>query len=75
MMAAPANVLDLFRLDSKVVVVTGASSGLGAGFALALAQAGADLVLAARRADRMEATAGGVEALGRRALCVVTDLV
>ena len=43
------NVLDLFRLDGKVAVVTGASSGLGAGFSLALAQAGADIVLAARR--------------------------
>jgi NAD(P)-dependent dehydrogenase (short-subunit alcohol dehydrogenase family) len=46
-----------FRLDSKVVVLTGASSGLGAGFARALSAVGADLVLAARRRDRLEEVA------------------
>ncbi|MBB1022783.1 SDR family NAD(P)-dependent oxidoreductase, partial [Dietzia sp. E1] len=42
-------VLDRFRLDGRVAVVTGASSGLGAGFARALSSAGATVVLAARR--------------------------
>ena len=42
-------VLDLFRLDGKVAIVTGASSGLGVGFAKALAEAGADVALGARR--------------------------
>ncbi|MFC4003727.1 SDR family NAD(P)-dependent oxidoreductase [Prauserella oleivorans] len=68
------NVLDLFRLDGKVAVVTGASSGLGAGFALALAQAGADVVLAARRTDRLQEVADRVRGTGRRALCVATDV-
>src|SRR5512144_3421283 len=46
-------VLDLFRLDGKVAIVTGASSGLGVAFAQALAEAGADVVLGARRAGAL----------------------
>jgi NAD(P)-dependent dehydrogenase (short-subunit alcohol dehydrogenase family) len=42
------SLIDLFRLDGRVVVVTGASSGLGVGFAQSLAESGADIVLAAR---------------------------
>ncbi|MGY1967165.1 SDR family NAD(P)-dependent oxidoreductase [Nocardia gipuzkoensis] len=68
------HVLDLFRLDDKVAVITGASSGLGAGFARALAQAGADVVLAARRADKLLEVAKEVRELGRRALVVGTDV-
>ncbi|MFL5834749.1 MAG: SDR family NAD(P)-dependent oxidoreductase, partial [Solirubrobacterales bacterium] len=66
--------LDLFRLDGKVAVVTGASSGLGVAFAEALAQAGADVVLGARRVHRLEETRALVEATGRRALVVGTDV-
>ena len=68
------SVLDLFRLDGKVAVVTGASSGLGVSFAQALAEAGADVVLGARRVDRLEETKALVEAAGRRALAVQTDV-
>ena len=68
------NVMDLFRLDGKVAVVTGASSGLGAGFAKALAQAGADVVLAARRTDKLADVAKQVHDLGRRALVVSADV-
>ncbi|PKV99993.1 NAD(P)-dependent dehydrogenase (short-subunit alcohol dehydrogenase family) [Amycolatopsis echigonensis] len=68
------NVMDLFRLDGKVAVVTGASSGLGAGFAKALAQAGADVVLAARRTDKLADVAKQVHDLGRRALVVNADV-
>ena len=59
-------VLDSFRLDGRVAIVTGASSGLGVQFAQALAQAGADVVLGARREDRLVQTRKLVEAEGRR---------
>jgi NAD(P)-dependent dehydrogenase (short-subunit alcohol dehydrogenase family) len=65
---------DLFRLDGRVVLVTGASSGLGVFFAEALAEAGADVVIGARRVDKLEETRARVEALGRRAVAVQTDV-
>ena len=68
------DVLDMFRLDGKVAIVTGASSGLGVAFAQALASAGADVALGARRVDRLEETKAMVEALGRRAITVPTDV-
>jgi len=54
--------------------VTGASSGLGVAFAQALAEAGADVALGARRVDRLEDTRSLVEAQGRRAITVATDV-
>ena len=69
-----AGVLDLFRLDGKVAVVTGASSGLGVAFARALAEAGADVALGARRVERLVETKALVESAGRRALAVATDV-
>lgn len=68
------SVLDRFRLDGRVAIVTGASSGLGVAFARGLAEAGADVVLAARRVDRLEKTAELVREAGRQAVTVETDI-
>ncbi|MGA8845892.1 MAG: glucose 1-dehydrogenase [Nocardioides sp.] len=65
---------DMFRLDGRVAVVTGASSGLGVAFAQGLAEAGADLALGARRVDKLADTAALVEGVGKRALTVATDV-
>jgi NAD(P)-dependent dehydrogenase (short-subunit alcohol dehydrogenase family) len=67
-------VLDMFRLDGRVAIVTGASSGLGVAFAQALGEAGADVVLGARRTDKLAETQSLVESTGRRALAVATDV-
>jgi NAD(P)-dependent dehydrogenase (short-subunit alcohol dehydrogenase family) len=69
------SVIDLFRLDGRVAVITGASSGLGVGFAQTLAEAGADVVLAARRVDGLAHTQKLVETKGRRAAVVRADVV
>src|SRR4051812_29704939 len=66
-------VMDRFRLDGKVAIVTGASSGLGVAFAKALAEAGADVVLGARRAHRPDGTRKMVEELDPRARAGTTD--
>ncbi len=68
------SVSDRFRLDDKVVVVTGASSGLGVAFAAACAEAGADVVLAARRAHSLDETLGAITDSGRDGLAVVADV-
>jgi NAD(P)-dependent dehydrogenase (short-subunit alcohol dehydrogenase family) len=70
----PTTVLDRFRLDGRVAIVTGASSGLGVAFAAALAEAGADVVLAGRRTDRLVQTRAVVEDRGHRALAVTADV-
>ncbi|GAB3078021.1 SDR family oxidoreductase [Nocardioides zeae] len=70
-MSAP---VDPFGLDGRVVVVTGASSGLGTGFARSLGGAGARLVLAARRVERLEAVAAELRDAGVEVATVAADV-
>jgi len=65
---------DLFELDGKVALITGAGSGFGRHFAQTLAQAGATTVLAARRRDKLEETAKTIEDIGGKAICIELDV-
>ncbi|MGE0821303.1 MAG: SDR family NAD(P)-dependent oxidoreductase [Candidatus Binatia bacterium] len=67
-------VLERYRLDGKVAIVTGAGRGLGREMALALAAAGADIVAAARTQEQLEETARLVQAKGQRCLIIQTDV-
>ena len=67
-------ILDRFRVDGQVAIVTGAGRGIGAGSALALAECGADVVLAARTQSQLDEVAAQVETLGRTAVTVACDL-
>jgi NAD(P)-dependent dehydrogenase (short-subunit alcohol dehydrogenase family) len=66
--------LNRFRLDDNVVIVTGASSGLGVGFSRAVAAVGATVVLAARRQDRIETLAAELRKRGTSVLTKRTDV-
>ncbi|WP_040525280.1 SDR family oxidoreductase [Gordonia effusa] len=67
-------ILDKFRIDDTVAIVTGAGRGLGAAIAVGFAQAGADVVIAARTQSDLDDVAAQVSAAGRRAHIVATDL-
>jgi 7-alpha-hydroxysteroid dehydrogenase len=67
-------ILDRFRLDDKVAIVTGAGRGLGAAMAVAFAEAGADVVIASRTQSELDTVAGQIRDAGRRAETVVGDL-
>ena len=66
--------LDRFAMDGKVTIVTGGGTGLGRAMVRALARAGSDIVVAARRPGPIEETAEEVRGLGRRALAIPTDV-
>ena len=67
-------VLDRLRLDGKTIIMTGAGRGLGRAMALDLAEAGADLVAAARTTAQIEETAEMIRATGRRCLAVPVNI-
>jgi 7-alpha-hydroxysteroid dehydrogenase len=67
-------ILDLFRLDGKVAVITGSGRGIGAASALALAECGANVVLISRTQSDLDQVSEQVEATGQRALSVVGDV-
>ncbi len=66
--------LDQFRLDGQVAVVTGGGRGIGRGIAYGLAATGADVVVTARREHEIEETADGIRSLGRRAVAIPGDI-
>lgn len=68
-------ILDRFGLSGRVAIVTGGGRGIGAAIALAFAEAGADVAVAARTEEQIERTAASVRALGRRALAVRCDVL
>jgi len=68
------SIANAFKLDGQVAVVTGGGKGIGRGIALCLAEAGADVAVAARNMDDLKAVTAEIEALGRRALAVPTDV-
>jgi 7-alpha-hydroxysteroid dehydrogenase len=68
------NLMDRFRLDDKVAIVTGSGRGIGRGIALGCADAGADVVITARRQEDIDEVVAAVEAKGRRALGVAADI-
>ena len=73
-MSSPGDPLASFRLDDRLIVVTGASEGIGRAFAECFAKAGARLVLASRQKEKLEEVRRGISAEGGNAEVVPTDV-
>ena len=67
-------ILDRFKIDGQVAIVTGAGRGIGAASAIALAECGADVLIAARTQSQLDVVAEQVRSLGRRCVTVACDL-
>jgi 7-alpha-hydroxysteroid dehydrogenase len=70
-----SNILERFRLDGQVAIVTGSGRGIGAATAIAMADAGADVVVTARTVEQLEETAEHIRKRGKRALVVACDVL
>jgi 7-alpha-hydroxysteroid dehydrogenase len=73
-MTASGSLLDRFKMDGHVAVVTGSGRGIGRGIAIGLADAGADVVVTARRVEEIDAVVEEVRARGRRAVGIAGDV-
>lgn len=67
-------ILDRFRIDGQVAIVTGSGRGIGAASALALAEVGADVVIASRTQSDLDEVKEQIEATGRRCVAAACDL-
>jgi NAD(P)-dependent dehydrogenase (short-subunit alcohol dehydrogenase family) len=74
MSTPPTNILDRFRLNDRVAVVTGSGQGIGRAIAWALADVGCAVVINARRAEDLEITAAGISDRGRQVLVIQGDI-
>ena len=69
------SLLDRFKLDNQVAVVTGGGKGIGEGIAYGLAEAGADVAIVSRTTEQIEKVAENIRKMGRNALAITADIM